>query len=372
MKKLLSIIVTAILLTSCGKQVEEINIGFIGPLTERAIDLGIGPAKALELAIKEYNGSKDPTAPKINLFVEDDQWEKEKALPAYEKLSKEHNIQVLFISNTGGTIALQEKVLKDGVIMINQLNSDALLSALNRNTFKIAKRTEDAHEVIGARIAELGLKNLLIYHFPNDFMTRGAKSVESVLKDNGISYKTIEIIKGQTDFKNSLSAAKNDNVDGICFFGYRNFGFAMKQAREMGIDCQFFGSTTLFDPIFYDNSEGTIVGTECTYFTEKDGNYVLAHEFIEKYEKLHLEKPGSIWPAMQAYDAGNITIGILATINEENPEKFDDWLRQKLHRVNYYQGVCGNISIGPDGASKGIYFSIYRYADKGVPQKIKR
>ncbi len=99
---------------------------------------------------------------------------------------------------------------------------------------------------------------------------------------------------------------------------------------------------------------------------------MLAHDFIEKYEKLHLEKPGSIWPAMQAYDAGNITLGILAKINEENPEKLDDWLRQKLHRVNYYQGVCGNISIGPDGASKGIYFSIYRYADKGVPQKIKR
>ncbi len=231
MKKLLSILLAAFVLVSCGKKVEEINIGFIGPLTERAIDLGIGPAKALELAVKEYNESKDPTAPKINLFVEDDQWEKEKALPAYEKLRKEDNIQVLFISNTGGTIALQDKVLQDGVIMINQLNSDALLSGLNRNTFKIAKRTEDAHEVIGARITELGLKNVLIYHFPNDFMTRGAKSVESVLKDNGINYKTIEIIKGQTDFKNSLSAAKNDNVDGICFFGYRNFGFAMKQAK---------------------------------------------------------------------------------------------------------------------------------------------
>lgn len=362
------------LFSSCrNENIQEINIGFIGPLTERAIDLGIGPAKSLELAVKEYNENRPTNAPLVNLYVEDDKWEKENAIPAYKKLRKQHNIDVLFMSNTGGTIALQENIIHDKIILVNLINNDAVLSKLNRNTFKIAKRTEDAHEIIGARIAELNLKNILILHFPNDFMTLGANSVADVLNDHNINYSIITAKKGQTSFNSILEKAKTEEVDGICFFGYRNFGFAMKQAREMGINAKFFGSTTLFDPMFYKNSEGHIIGTECTYFTEGDGNYVLAHQFIEDYKNLHQENPISIWPAMQAYDASNIVLQILKEVNNEEIENdFSDWLRKKLHRINYYQGICGNISIGPDGASKGIYFSNYQYGNQGKPVKTKR
>ena len=373
MKKLSIILslVTVILLSSCGNSIDEVNIGFIGPLTKRAVDLGVGPAKALELAVKEYNETKSKDAPTVNLFIEDDQWEKTNAIPAYDKLRKEHNIQVLFISNTGGTVALQDKITQDRVILINQINSDKLLSSLNRNTFKVAKRTEEAHEILGARIAQLNLKNALIYHFPNDFMTRGAKAVESSLNDFNISNKIIEVKKDQISFKESLKKAKFDSVDAIVFLGYRNFGFAMKEAREMGINAQFFGSTTLFDYVFHDNSEGTIIGTECTYFTTQDGNTALGKAFIERYEKLHLNKPNSVWPAMQAYDAGNIVLNAIENINAEvKGETFEEWLRSKLHRVTFHEGVCGNLSIGPDGSSKGIYFSMYKYLDKNKAEKI--
>lgn len=365
------ILTITILLTGCSKKIETINIGFIGPLSKRAIDLGVGPAKSLELAVKQYNNNKSADAPTVNLFIEDDEWEKDKAIPAYDKLRSEHNIKVLFISNTGGTIALQDKIEADGVILINQLNSDKLLSGLNRNTFKIAKRTEEANEIIGARIAQLNLKKALIYHFPNDFMTRASKAIKSALDDYNIYSETITIKKGQVDFTSSLQKAKKDSIDAIAFLGYRNFGFAMKQARDLGIKAKFFGSTTLFDPMFYDNSEGAIVGTECTYFTEKDGNTSLANTFLSDYTNLHGKSPNSVWPAMQAYDAGNIVLNILSKVNSDiEEEQFVDWLRAKLHRVTHYKGVCGNISIGPDGASKGIYFSIYKYADKMVPQKI--
>lgn len=374
MKHILKIIAVCLVFISCNNtEIKEINVGFIGPLSERAIDLGEGPAKSIELAINEYNVKKTAAAPKVNLFVEDDQWEAEKAIPAYDKLRKEHNIKVLFISNTGGTLALQEKAKKDGVIIINVINNDELLSSLNRNTFKIAKRTEEAHEIIGARIKELQLKNILIFHFPNDFMERGAKSVAAELSDNNIKYKIIKIKKGQKDYTKELSGAKQSQTDGICFFGYRNFGYAMKQAREMGITAKFFGSTTLFDPMFYKNSEGHIVGTECTYFTEQDGNYVLASKFVADYKKVFNSEPPSIWPAMQAYDAANIFLHLIKNVNNEGSDKdFTNWLRAKLYRVDYYQGVCGNISMGPDGASKGIYFTNYIYGENQKPVKVKR
>lgn len=360
---------------SCNtKQVKEVNIGFIGPLTTRAVDLGIAPSKAMKLAIEEYNRSKTNSQPKINLFIEDDQWEEAAALPAYQKLRKEHNIDILFISNTDGTIAIQEKIMEDGVIVINPLNNDKLLSSLNKNTFKIAKSTEEANKIIGVRIIELGLKKALILHFPNDFMTIAANSVQEILSENDVANKVISIPKDQTDFQEILQKAQAENTDAYVFFGYKNFGFAMKQARDLGIEDPFFGSTTLLDPEFYANSKETMVGTECTFFTTLDGNYILANKFLMDFKNRFGEEPFSIWPPMQAYDAMNIVINELKMVNEHKKEKeaLGDWLRNRLFQVRYYQGICGNISISENGSSRGIYFSLYKVETEGNLIKIKR
>ncbi len=363
------------LLGSCSNnEVKEINIGFIGPLTTRAIDLGIAPSKAMLLAVEEYNITKTASQPTINLFIEDDRWEQNAALPAYNKLRKEHNIDVVFISNTDGTIEIQEKIMEDGVIAVNPINNDKLLASLNKNTFQIAKSTEEAHRSLGIRIIELGLKKVLILHFPNDFMTIAANSVEKILTERAVESKLIRVEKDQTDFTEILKNAQKENTDAYVFLGYKDFGFAMKQARDFGIEAPFFGSTTLLDPNFLINSEGAIVGTECTFFTPIDGNYILGYEFLKSYKKRYGEEPFSIWPPMQAYDAINIVINELKMVNEDKKtdEHLGDWLRNRLFNVRYYQGVCGNISIKEDGSSRGIYFSLYKVESNGDLQKIKR
>lgn len=101
-----------------------------------ATDLGVTPSKALQLAIDEYNTNKKSGDPTVNLFIEDDEWDQEKALPAYKKLRNNHNIEILFISNTDGIIAISEQAKKDGVIVINALNNDAILNRLNNNVFQ--------------------------------------------------------------------------------------------------------------------------------------------------------------------------------------------------------------------------------------------
>jgi ABC-type branched-subunit amino acid transport system substrate-binding protein len=131
------------LIFGCSQVKEEIiNIGYIGPLSKRATDLGIAPANALTLAVEQYNLKKKLGQPLIKLFVEDDEWESANAITAYNKLKIEHQIKVLFISNSGGMIALQDQAIQDHIIMVNPTNSDAVLSSLNHNSFKIAKSTE--------------------------------------------------------------------------------------------------------------------------------------------------------------------------------------------------------------------------------------
>lgn len=363
-------------LWSCeSNKIDEINIGYIGPLSVRATDLGVGPSRAMELAVEQYNENRNEDEPKVNLFIEDDMWDKNNAIPAYDKLRKEHNISILYISNSDGTEALQDKILKDKVVLINPLNNGKALSLLNENTFLIAKSTEDANGLVAIRIIELGHKKVVLFHYPNKFMTRGANEVERLLKGSKVEIKVIPTEKGRVEFTEELKLLNQEKYDAYVFFGYKEFGFAMKQARDLGITAPFFGSTVLLDPEFYENSEGAIVGTEFPYFTPTDGNYILANEFLTDYENKFTERPSSIWPPMQAYDAMNLVLSQVRTVNEskEKHESFDDWLKTALHRVNYYQGVCGNIAIKENGASKGIYFSIYNYKSQENPfVKIKR
>tara|TARA_R110000868_G_scaffold121034_3_gene321210 strand:+ start:122239 stop:123447 length:1209 start_codon:yes stop_codon:yes gene_type:complete len=369
----ISLLFVTIFFNSCNSEpVDDVNIGFIAPLSKRAIDLGIDPANAIKLAIEQYNTSRTPDEPKVNIFIEDDQWEKEKALPAYKKLKSEHDIDILFISNTDGTIAIQDQILKDKVIAINPLNNDALLSTLNKNTFKIAKTTEQANGLMALRIIELGLKKVLILHYPNDFMTRASNAAKLLLDDAGIQNTIITTTIGNVDYHEDLLKYKKDNYDAYVFFGYKEYGFAMKQARDLGITAPFFGSTVLLDPEFYTNSEGEIVGTECSFFTAEDGNYVKAIKFLEDYNTAYNEVPYSVWPALQAYDAINLVLKEVRTIkNSKKPEEeFQNWFRKRLFNVKHFEGTCGNISITKDGSSRGIYFSLYRYESKGVLVKV--
>ncbi|WP_418603229.1 ABC transporter substrate-binding protein [Hwangdonia sp.] len=379
MKSIYIFLITLLISTSfysCEtSKIEGINIGYIGPLSVRATDLGIDPSKAMQLAVEQYNESRLTNEPKVNLFIEDDKWERDNAIAAYKNLRDKHNIDVLFISNTDGTVAVQDKIIEDKVILINPLNNDKLLSSLNKNTFNIAKSTEEANGLVAIRLIELGYKKVALFQYPNDFMTRGANEVKRLLEDYNLRLNIITTDKEQVDFTNQLKALKEDNYDAYVFFGYKEFGFAMKQARELGITAPFYGSTVLLDPEFYTNSEGAIVDTEYPFFTISDGNYILANEFLTAFKNKFGKNPTSIWPPMQAYDAMNLVLTQLRNINKdkEKDQLFDDWLRTSLYRVHYFQGICGNIAITNEGASKGIYFSLYKYESKENPTvKVKR
>ena len=358
---------------SSNEKVEEINIGYIGPLTGNAQDLGADPAKAIQLAIDDYNRYKKETDPKVNLFIENDFWKGEKAVPLYDRLRQEHQIKILLISHSDGTISLQKKVKKDGVILINPLNNDALLSKMNENTFLIGKKTEEAAQVIAARIIELGLKKITGFHVDNTFMSIFSEVVKKELKQQNIHTNIIKVGIDQTDYKEELTKIGNKNTDGMVFFGYKNLGFAMKQAREMNINAQFFGATTTLGKGFYENSEGTIVGTEISFFTPNDGNYVLGMKFLNRFKSKYGYMPSSVWPPLQAYDAINIVLDILKKKKEMSKgDVFDEWFKNKLHETKFHQGVCGNVAILEDGSSRGIYFSLYSIVGHNEIEKVKR
>ncbi|MDQ8187897.1 ABC transporter substrate-binding protein [Pelagicoccus sp. SDUM812002] len=326
------------LLSSCSPEPrEEINIGFIGPLSGNAVDLGLAPSKAIALAIQEYNETRADDDPIVTFAFEDDGWDGANAVTLYDKLRREHGIDILLISHTDGTIALQEKVKADGVLLVNSLNNDQLLSTMNENTFVIGKKTEETAQVVASRVVELGKKRVRGFYVTNSFMTISSDAFSELLQRRGVEVEILPVDISKVDFMESLEEFKEDGCDALAFFGYKNLGYAMKQARELGMEVPFFASTTTLGEGYYENSEGALKGTEFSFFTPNDGNYILARQFLDRYRLNYGEEPFSVWPPMQAYDATSMILSILQNGEQRKGETLVSWLKRSLHEINYFQ-----------------------------------
>lgn len=75
----------------------EIKIGWIGPLTGNAAALGVDSSAAVQLAVDQINRQGGIDGEKIQLFIEDDQYESAKTVRAYSKLVHQQGVKTLLI-----------------------------------------------------------------------------------------------------------------------------------------------------------------------------------------------------------------------------------------------------------------------------------
>lgn len=348
---------------------KTIYIGWIGPLTGAAHIIAGDNLNSVKLALSEYEATRAPNNPHIKLIVADDINDTKQSIEDYKKIVHSVKPIAIFLSAYSSVKALAKSAEKDSIILIDPIDNDATLSSLNRNVFLIAKETEQLAGIDAEAIISNGKTNTLImYDSDDNFMTTLAKTMQEILSSTGRNSSHLKSYhSGTTDFRPFLTWAKENGIDSYVFLGYQEIGFGMKQAREMGIKDPFYSVNVITDSLLQKNSEGAINGTYFSHFTRLDGHTVKADEFINKYSARYGYKPQSEWVAMQAYDAANILISSIKQLGKDNPDIVDA-LRDNLLEVNEYEGVSGNITIGPNGASKGIYPSLYQIKN-GAPIK---
>ena len=351
---------------------KTIYIGWIGPLTGPASIIGIDNLNSVKLAFSEYEAKKTVNDPQIKLVVADNKDETENSIAEYKKIIRTVKPVAIFLNTHSAVKALAKYASQDSVILIDPIDNDSILSNLNHNIFLIAKETEQLAGIDADAIISHGKTNtLIIYNADDEFMGVLAKTMQEILSSTGrnlshvISYGT-----GTHNFQPFLQLAKEKNIDSYVFFGYQEIGLAMKQARDMGITAPFYSVNVITDPILQKNSEGSVNGTYFSHFTKFDGNIVKADEFIDKYVARYGIKPQPEWVAMQAYDTTNILISAIRQSLPNNDNKnIVENISENLRQVTEYEGVSGNITIKPNGASKGIYPNLYQIQD-GLPIKL--
>src|SRR3989344_9698305 len=166
---------------------ETITIGWIGPLSGNVKFLGIDNLNAVKMAVEEYNINKNSNEPRVELIFEDDQYDENKSLQAYQTLVTK-GAKIIFISTYDGMLLLEQKADKDKVILINPIDNDNQLAKLSKKngTFLIAKRTEQLGELLSEHILQNNKKNILVLYYSEDlFMPTVAKSLKENFENYG-------------------------------------------------------------------------------------------------------------------------------------------------------------------------------------------
>lgn len=338
---------------------EEVTVGWIGPLTGPANAFGIDSLDAVKLALAEYLKNKHPEDPVINLISRDDQYNADLSVKEYNELVNKHKAKAIIINTYSGLKAIAPKALEDSVILIDAIDNDQKLSVINHNIFLIAKETEVLAATISNEIIDKGKKNVTVmYYEDDDFMPTLADTTREILLTNNISIHLYSYKKNTTDFNLFLEKAKANKSDAYVFYGYKEIEQAVQQAKKLDIKAPFYFVNVLIDPALYNNPEGSYLAN----FTVIDGNKVNAREFLKNFKLKFHKEPLLAWTAMQGYDAATILFSAIRAAAAKKTN-FADNLRNELLSVTNFDGVSGNISILPNGASRGIYPSLYIFQD---------
>jgi ABC-type branched-subunit amino acid transport system substrate-binding protein len=197
---------------SNGKQADSINIGVITSLTgliSGGDNLGQGFANGITLAKEEY--AKAHPEKKINVFIEDDNFDSKKGASAYQKLVSINKIDTL-INLSSPTIDVISKDVHDSGMLTFQLGAES--DPIADNIYQIYP-DQTSIGVMGDVANKDEVKKVVI-------AMQQFKAYEKFVSDFTKTYKgEVEIQRISTSEKDMSSIAlkiKESNPDGLLIF----------------------------------------------------------------------------------------------------------------------------------------------------------
>lgn len=339
---------TALAFGSCrspaGKT--EAKIGAILPLTGEVANWGEDSSHAIDLAISRANQSS--TKYTFQVIYEDSKGKAAEAVSAAQKLVNIDKVPVVIGDNISGpTIAMLPVTSAAKVPVISPSASSPKLTGMTRYFFRVYP-SDTAEGAFMAEVAasKLGLKRIAILFVTNEFGT-GLRDVfsKTFASHGGAIVESVGYNEDETDFRPYLSKVRGANPDGIYLAGYyKDGGAILKQAKELGINSRFLGSTTHEDPQLLTIAGDAANGFIYPYSTGYDPNSSAqqAVEFKKAYTEKYGKPPGLV--AAVAYDCAVLAIQAIETNGLDG-----EAIRTAFANTKTFPGAAGDITFDENG-----------------------
>ncbi|RKU34568.1 branched chain amino acid ABC transporter substrate-binding protein [Candidatus Poribacteria bacterium] len=349
----------------------ELKVAVAAPFTGNAAAFGEMIRRGAELRAKEINDAGGVNGMKFTLVFEDDAGKDAEASLVAERLA--NNLQILAVVghfNSSCSLAGKPIYQRAGIVELSPGSTNVTVCEGSDWTFRNLYRDDFQGKFIAQYIDKIltDLQSVAVF-FDNDDYGRGLRNafVEEAEKI-GLDLVASEAYdRDNTDFKAQLTSIKAKNPDAVFISGlYTEAGLIAKQARESGIEAQFFGADGVDSPDFLTiagkAAEGTYLTTPFTFGAAGEDALQMAANF----EEMHGVAPDT-WAAL-TYDAvGMIADALEKTYNAEadvadNRKAIRDHLASLDTPEEGYKGVTGltYFDINGDTVNKPAYVKIVK------------
>ncbi len=312
-KKTMSLVLTAVLavgcLAGCGsnEKSDVFMIGISGPLTGGAAAYGDAVNKGAKLAVAEINEAGGINGFKIEMRMEDDEHDAEKAVNAYNVL-KDWGMQIMVGAVTSAPcIAIEGEAANDNLFLLTP-SGTAVDCISGSNAFRVCFSDPTQGTKSAEYIAEkkLATKIAIIYDSSDPYSSGIRESFEAEAAKQGLTVVSTEAFTSDsnTDFKVQLQKSKESNAE-LLFLPiyYEDASLILKQADEIGYKPIIFGCDGMDGILTMKNFDASLAeGVMLLTPFAADEETAATQEFVKKYaEAYNNEVP--IQFAADAYDA---------------------------------------------------------------------
>jgi len=324
--------------------VAPLRIGAILPMTGQASGYGKWMERGIDLAVEDVNASGGISGRKLEVIVEDSKSDNRAGVDAANKLTSVDHVPVIMTTLTGVTQAVIPVTERSKVILFTSATAPGLTEQgkyVFRNATNVANEVD---RMVSACKDDLHLGRVAMIYLNNpvgvwahDYFRKSFASIGGEL----VAAQSFQ--PDATDFRTQLLRVKAADPEALYIMGYQQDGLIMKQARELGIRCQFLGAIDCELPevirIAGPAAEGTIYTKASFDATSGDA---AVRSFAVRYRERYGEEPEVYGATM--YDATRIIADAIRAVGT-NPDR----LRAHILAIKGYLGVSGTTTFLPNG-----------------------
>jgi len=351
-----------LVVTQTKKELEEIKIGAIMPLTGELAAYGQPVKKGMELAMEEINTKGGLNGKLIKIIFEDDLGDPKTAVSAFNKLIDREKVPIILGPLTSGaSMATAPVAERRKVVQLSTMAGTIKLKWAGDYIFRVFASDElQAKAIVDKAIDVFRAKRAAILYINNAYGQGIKEVIERRFTERGGKLVAIESFsEGDKDFRTQLIKIKKSQPDLIFGLSYWKEGaLILIQAKELGIDNIFLGGDAWYGPI------GKIAGDAAKLlifsnmaFGKEYSQYPKMQQFIRSFS----EKYGT---EADAYSATGYDAVYLAVHAIKEGGYNADGIKKALYNTKDFIGALGKITFDEYGDNIGAEFDLYVIRDK--------
>lgn len=324
-----------------------ILVGYYGDLSGNTSSFGQSTKNGVEMAVDEINKAGGINGRQVQIIVEDDQGEPNKAATVVSKLVNQDRVHaILGEVASSNSLAAAPKAQEGKVPMISPSSTNPAVTQVGDYIFRVCFIDPFQGEVM-AKFAANNLKAkraAILYDFNSDysrglfqFFTRSFKQL------GGEIVSEQSYTQRDRDFSGQLTAIRAANPDVIYVPGYYGeVGVIANQTKQLGIKAPLLGGDGWDSPRLWELGGASLNGNYISNHYSVDDPSPAIQKFVADYKARFNILPDAL--AALGYDSMKVLADAIKRSGGTESAK----LRDAIAQTKNFAGVTGSITIDAD------------------------